>query len=86
MDLTVERYLSPRLLEDLADKMVLLTGPRQVGKTTLSRALAAQFTGAVYLNYDVLPQRAVLLAQSWRSEDTRLNSSHALTSRMPSSA
>lgn len=45
--------------------MVLLTGPRQVGKTTLGRQLMHGYPGAQYLNWDVLADRAILQRQSW---------------------
>ncbi len=63
----MKRYLDDRVRQDLAQKMVMLTGPRQVGKTTLSRQLVAELPGAQYLNYDVAAHRAVMLAQSWRA-------------------
>jgi len=63
----MKRYLDDRVRQDLAKKMVVLTGPRQVGKTTLSRQLVAELPGAQYLNYDVVAHRAVMLAQSWRA-------------------
>ncbi len=63
----MKRYLDTRVRQDLAHKMVVLTGPRQVGKTTLSRQLVAELPGAQYLNYDVAAHRAVMLAQSWRA-------------------
>jgi predicted AAA+ superfamily ATPase len=63
----MKRYLDTRIRLDLAHKMVVLTGPRQVGKTMLSRHLEAELPGAQYLNYDVAAHRAVMLAQSWRS-------------------
>ncbi|MFZ2814605.1 MAG: ATP-binding protein [Rhodoferax sp.] len=47
--------------------MVVLTGPRQVGKTTLSRQLVDELPGSQYLNHDVVAHRAVMLAQSWRA-------------------
>jgi predicted AAA+ superfamily ATPase len=50
---TFQRYLAARLRADLDKKLVILTGPRQVGKTTLSRQLQADFAGAQYFNYDV---------------------------------
>lgn len=43
------RYLEAPIRADLAGKMVLLVGPRQVGKTTLARHILAQARG-VYLN------------------------------------
>jgi hypothetical protein len=63
----MKRYLDDRVRQDLTKKMVVLTGPRQVGKTTLSRQLVAELPGAQYLNYDVVAHRAVMLAQSWRT-------------------
>jgi len=60
----MNRYLDERLRADLAQKMVFLTGPRQVGKTTLSRRLITQL-GGQYLNYDVAADRALMLHQRW---------------------
>jgi predicted AAA+ superfamily ATPase len=62
----MKRYLDERVRKDLQKKMVVLTGPRQVGKTTLSRQLVAELARAQYLNYDVAAHRSVMLAQSWR--------------------
>ncbi len=61
----MERYLDTRILNDLTRKLVVLTGPRQVGKTTLARQLMQTWPGAQYLNWDVLPDRGVLERQSW---------------------
>ncbi|MGB7992131.1 MAG: ATP-binding protein [Candidatus Methylophosphatis roskildensis] len=61
----MKRYLDDRVATDLQAKMVVLTGPRQVGKTTLARQLIAQFEQAQYLNWDVVADRAVLQRQSW---------------------
>ena len=61
----MQRYLEPQLLRDLACKTVVLTGARQVGKTTLARQLMERFERAQYLNWDVPTDRAVLLRQSW---------------------
>jgi predicted AAA+ superfamily ATPase len=60
----MQRYLDQRVQADLASKMVFLTGPRQVGKTTLSRQLIAQL-GGQYFNYDVAADRAIILNQRW---------------------
>jgi predicted AAA+ superfamily ATPase len=61
----MKRYLDDWVLKDLSTKMVVLTGPRQVGKTTLARQLMPLFANAQYLNWDVLPDRGVLQRQSW---------------------
>jgi uncharacterized protein len=61
----MKRYLDALVLKDLTTKMVVLTGPRQVGKTTLARQLMQLFGNAQYLNWDVLLDRSVLQRQSW---------------------
>jgi hypothetical protein len=61
----MNRYLDKLIFNDLASKMVVLTGPRQVGKTTLSRRLMQSFNKAQYLNWDVLADRSILQRQSW---------------------
>jgi predicted AAA+ superfamily ATPase len=61
----MKRYLDSLVLNDLSTKTVVLTGPRQVGKTTLSRQLMQSFGNAQYFNWDVLADRAVLQRQSW---------------------
>ena len=47
--------------------MVLVTGPRQVGKTTLARALGDQFSNPLYLNYDQLADRLRIQNSDWPS-------------------
>lgn len=64
----MQRYLDARVRADLLKKMVILTGPRQVGKTTLSRQLLAEFNDAQYLNYDVAEHRRVLTAGTWNKK------------------
>ena len=63
--LPMKRYLDDLVIADLPRKLVLLTGPRQVGKTTLAQQLMADMPPAVYLNWDVPADRAVLQRQSW---------------------
>ena len=61
----MNRYLLDQIATDLRRKMVLLTGPRQVGKTTLCRQVMTGFPSAQYLNWDVLGDRNILNRQSW---------------------
>lgn len=61
----MKRYLTPFIESDLKRKCVLLSGPRQVGKTTLARTLASD---CEYLNYDVVHDRRVILSRSWRRD------------------
>jgi len=53
------------ILKDLEKKMVLIVGPRQAGKTWLSKSIAQEFKNVVYLNYDQVLDREILKAQSW---------------------
>ena len=61
----MKRYLDALILNDLSKKAVILTGPRQVGKTTLSRQLMAKFAHAQYLNWDIPADREILQRQTW---------------------
>lgn len=56
------RSISPQVQKDLLKKMILIAGPRQCGKTTLSKSLGKHFD---YLNYDNLDDRADILARKW---------------------
>lgn len=60
----MNRYLDDRVARDLKKKMVFLTGPRQVGKTTLSRLLIEQ-SGGQYLNYDTIEDRLLIARRQW---------------------
>jgi predicted AAA+ superfamily ATPase len=51
-------------LADLQRKMVIVTSPRQVGKTTLSKQLVPAFERAQHLNWDVSDDRSILTRQS----------------------
>ena len=55
------RYLTAQIQKDLGDAMVFVSGPRQVGKTTLARSLPGASTG--YLNWDIPEDRARILAR-----------------------
>jgi len=56
---SVKRYLTSQVQKDLTRKMVFLGGPRQVGKTTLTRELKG--AGRGYLNWDVAEHRERIL-------------------------
>jgi len=58
----MERYLDEFIRKDLQEKIVLLSGPRQVGKTTLSRQLTDSHA---YLNYDASADRRIIQAREW---------------------
>ena len=59
----MQRYLYKELLNHYRDnrQMVLLSGPRQVGKTTLARELAQSFDSSHYFNWDNQNQRELIL-------------------------
>ena len=67
----MQRYLDAQVAADLARKMVIVTGPRQVGKTTLARQFVAQYSTsteanpAQYFNWDVPDHRATLQRGRW---------------------
>ena len=67
------RYLTPYILEDLRKKMVFVGGPRQVGKTTLARAiLSKNFPAGRYLNWDYDEDRQDILQKRWSAENNML--------------
>ena len=56
------RYISSNILEDLTKKMVFVGGPRQVGKTTLAKAiLSSNYPSGRYLNWDFDEDRQDIL-------------------------
>lgn len=59
----MDRSITTYLQRDLKEKIVLLTGPRQSGKTTLSKILSKDFE---YFNYDLAEDRLILQKKSWR--------------------
>lgn len=58
----MDRYITPFIQNDLEKKLVLLSGPRQVGKTTLSKSL---FTSFDYFNWDAVEDRLTMEEKSW---------------------
>jgi len=58
----MKRYLEINIIDDLKDKVVFLSGPRQVGKTTLSKQLVPSY---VYLSYDSTSDRNIIKSEEW---------------------
>jgi len=58
----MRRYLEESIKKDLQEKIVILSGPRQVGKTTLSRQLVPSYA---YFNYDSSSDRRMLKKEEW---------------------
>jgi uncharacterized protein len=58
----MKRLITSGILTDLDSKIVLLSGPRQVGKTTLAQSLCPEYT---YLNYDIPEHRKIISRKSW---------------------
>jgi len=62
----MNRGIEDNIRKDLAQKLVLLSGPRQVGKTTLSKAL---YPGSSeYFNMDNVEHRLLIQKQAWRRD------------------
>ena len=64
------RYLEQDILSDLKEKMVFISGPRQVGKTTLAGGLGRKFYPhkTQYLNWDSGEDRRNMLAGRFEPE------------------
>jgi len=61
-----QRTLSRYIFKDLDTKIVLLSGPRQTGKTTLGSHLMPEET--LYLNYDRHEDRQIIRQTAWSRE------------------
>lgn len=58
----MDRYLQAAIAADLGEKIVLMSGPRQSGKTTLSRMIHPDHQ---YINHDLAEHRLLLREKSW---------------------
>ncbi|MFZ4618343.1 MAG: ATP-binding protein [Rectinemataceae bacterium] len=58
----MERSVKAQILKDMSSKIILISGPRQAGKTWLSKSLAPDYD---YLTYDDPGHRIRLRERSW---------------------
>ena len=68
MHKNIERYLTKQIEIDLKQKMVLLAGPRQVGKTTLAKQLLKKRDlneNDRYINWDVTRDREKIIQEKF---------------------
>ncbi|BAS67409.1 ATP-binding protein [Bathymodiolus septemdierum thioautotrophic gill symbiont] len=68
----MNRVQLQKITQDLTKKMVFLTGPRQVGKTSLSLSLIGDTQSNLYLNYDNFEHRAQIEQMNWLPSVTLL--------------
>lgn len=68
----MKRKQQSLITKDLQKKMVFLTGPRQVGKTSLAKAIAEDYANSVYLNYDSFSDRKMIEELAWLPSTTQL--------------
>lgn len=61
----MNRYLYEPIKQDLSKKMVILTGPRQIGKAWLAKDLMQEFKNPQYLNYDHFDDARIIQTHSW---------------------
>jgi hypothetical protein len=66
----IPRYLEGPIREDLTSKMVLMAGPRQVGKTTLAQQLLTEWPHGLYLNWDNRDNRKDIRAARWPGDES----------------
>ena len=67
------RYITRHILDDLKRKMVFVGGPRQVGKTTLAKAiLSSNYPDGRYLNWDFDEDRQDILRKRWSTDNPLL--------------
>jgi len=66
----IKRYLEKYITEDLKTKMAFVSGPRQVGKTTLAKQIGDKFfpDKYEYLNWDNRNDRKIILKGIFRAD------------------
>lgn len=63
--MNIKREIQPKILKDLKKKMVFIVGPRQVGKTWVSKEIMKDYKNPLYLNYDNVDHKEIIKNQSW---------------------
>ncbi len=63
------RQQKNQILKDLQKKMVLLVGPRQSGKTFLAKDISKSFKNSLYLNFDDIKDRSIIMNQAWTNKN-----------------
>lgn len=58
----MKRNIQEYILDDLPEKIVLISGPRQTGKTTISKQLNSNYD---YFNYDESEHRLAIAKKTW---------------------
>ena len=66
------RSIQVNIINDLRKKMVFVGGPRQVGKTTLAKAILHQNPSGHYFNWDFDDHRQDILHKRWSRSDQLL--------------
>jgi predicted AAA+ superfamily ATPase len=61
----MHRYLEAPILRDLPQKMVLVAGPRQVGKTTMAKQILSANDPGLYLSWDQREDRRDIREGRW---------------------
>lgn len=64
----MDRYIKKIILNDLKKKMVIISGPRQVGKTYLCKQILENFNKSTYLNYDSVDDQVIILNRTWPND------------------
>lgn len=67
----MKRKQKEAIINDLNKKIVFIVGPRQVGKTWLSKDIAKSFNKSLYLNYDNFDDHKMIEKKAW-VDDTEL--------------
>jgi len=66
--MAVIRYIHKHILDDLQKKMVFIGGPRQVGKTTITKSVGeAGYSSWKYLNWDNPDDKKSILDNQWHT-------------------